>query len=76
MRPEQIYKYRIDYEDRTGKLVRIWSPGKYARMQRLGEKIQAFTFKLRTQGCRPIAWEIWDTKASRCVESFVFPIDK
>lgn len=76
MRPEQIYKYRIDYEDRTGKLVRIWSPGKYARMQRLGEKIQAVTFKLRTQGCRPIAWEIWDTKASRCVESFVFPIDK
>jgi hypothetical protein len=76
MRPEQIYKYRIDYEDRTGKLVRIWSPGKYARMQRLGEKIQAVTFKLRTQGCRPIAWEIWDTKASRCVESFVFPLDR
>ena len=76
MRPEQIYKYRIDYEDRTGKLVRIWSPGKYARMQRLGEKIQAVTFKLRTQGCRPIAWEIWDTKASRCVESCVFPLDR
>lgn len=76
MRPEQIYKYRIDYEDQTGKLVRIWSPGKYARMQRLGEKIQAVTFKLRTQGCRPIAWEIWDTKASRCVESFVFPLDR
>lgn len=76
MRPEQIYKYRIDYEDRTGKLVRIWSPGKYARMQRLGEKIQAITFKLRSQGCRPIAWEIWDTKASRCVESFVFPLDR
>ena len=76
MRPEQIYKYRIDYEDRTGKLVRIWSPGKYARMQRLGEKIQAVTFKLRTQGYRPIAWEIWDTKASRCVESFVFPLDR
>lgn len=76
MRPEQIYKYRIDYEDRTGKLVRIWSPGKYARMQRLGEKIQAVTFKLRTQGCRPIAWEIWDTKASKCVESFVFPLDR
>lgn len=76
MRPEQIYKYRIDYEDQDGKLVRIWSPGKYARMQRLEEKIQAVTFKLRTQGCRPIAWEIWDTKASSCLESFVFPLDR
>jgi hypothetical protein len=76
MRPEQIYKYRIDYEDRTGKLVRIWSPGKYARMQRLGEKIQAVAFKLRGQGCRVIAWEIWDTKQSKCIESFTFPLDK
>ena len=76
MRPEQIYKYRIDYSDVDGKLVRIWSPGKYARMGRLSEKIQAVIFKLRCQGCRPIAWEIWDTKTSRCLESFVFPLDK
>jgi len=76
MRPEQIYKYRFDYEDQAGQLNRIWSPGKYARMQRLEEKIQAVAYKLRTQGCRPIAWEIWDTKQSKCIKSYKYPLDK
>lgn len=76
MRPEQIYKYRIDYQDWSGKLVRIWSRGRFSRLGRLQEKINVKILKLRAEGCRPIAWEIWNTKESKCVDSCVLSLDK
>ena len=75
MRANQIYKYEIHFENQQGALFKILSPGKFARPQRIRQKIQTVTEKLEAKGCRVIWWGIWNTKTNNIINYCNFPVD-
>ena len=69
MNAAQRYKIRIDYEDQNGVLHRFWNPGRYAKLPRVYEYIEAVKLRCVTRGFRFIAYEIWDTYTRKCIEA-------
>lgn len=72
MNDKQKYKIRIDYVPANGQLIRCWNPGKFSRLSRVEEYINASKYRIEAKGGRIIAYEIWDTSTRNCIEAKVY----